>query len=297
MFTTEQARAALDASVYTTDGEKVGKVGQIYLDDETNEPEWVTVATGLFGTRESFVPLADARLEGDRVVVPYGKDKIKDAPQIDAETGQISREEEGQLYRYYGKDYRDEGADSDLPEGGLAATGTDRDGTRQDRDREVTGADSERSGTSLGTDSDLTGAGTERGGTGAGTDRDVTGADTDRGGTSIDTDSDLASDRASDRDSDRAFEGTLGRDTSGSTDDALRRAEEQLNAGTRGQGGRMRLRKYIVTEEQTITVPVLREEVRVEHEPETDAETGSRNDSERDQIDLRGERSSTERTS
>jgi sporulation protein YlmC with PRC-barrel domain len=253
VFTTEQARSALDATVYTTEGEKIGKVGQIYLDDETNEPEWVTVATGLFGTRESFVPLADARLEGDRLVIPYDKDKIKDAPQIDADAGQISREEEGQLYRHYGKDYSDDRPAPGRPEGGLATGGADRDSTG-----------------------------------------DSTGADTDRAGTSIDTDSDLTSGRDSDRDSgrdsDRAPEGTLDRDTSGSTDEALRRAEDQLNAGVSGPGGRVRLRKYIVTEEQTITVPVLREEVRVEREPDTGTGTDS------ESIDVRGERSTTERT-
>ena len=65
---------------------------------------------------------------------------------------------------------------------------------------------------------------------------------------------------------------TVGYDTSGpTTDDAMTRSEEQLNVGTRSQeAGRARLRKYVVTENVTQTIPVSREEVRLEREPITD---------------------------
>ena len=67
--------------------------------------------------------------------------------------------------------------------------------------------------------------------------------------------------------------GTTGHDTSGpNTDDAMTRSEEELEVGTqRREAGRVRLRKYVVTEQETRTVPVTREEVRVEREPITDA--------------------------
>ena len=65
----------------------------------------------------------------------------------------------------------------------------------------------------------------------------------------------------------------VGRDVSGpTTDDAMTRSEEELRVGTaRRERGRARLRKYVVTEEVQQTVPVQREEVRVEREPITDA--------------------------
>ena len=65
----------------------------------------------------------------------------------------------------------------------------------------------------------------------------------------------------------------VGRDTSGlTTDDAMTRSEEQLRVGTeRVEAGRARLRKYVTSETETRTVPVSREEVRVEREPITDA--------------------------
>src|SRR5215218_3061767 len=73
---------------------------------------------------------------------------------------------------------------------------------------------------------------------------------------------------------DRATEGY---DTSGpTTDDAMTRSEERLNVGTRSQeAGRARLRKYVVTENVTQTIPVSREEVRLEREPITDANVGA----------------------
>jgi uncharacterized protein (TIGR02271 family) len=70
--------------------------------------------------------------------------------------------------------------------------------------------------------------------------------------------------------------GTVGHDTSGpTTDDAMTRSEERLNVGTEREAtGRVRLRKYVTTENVTQTVPVQREEVRIEREPITDANRG-----------------------
>jgi uncharacterized protein (TIGR02271 family) len=75
-------------------------------------------------------------------------------------------------------------------------------------------------------------------------------------------------------------ENAVGRDTSGpTTDDAMTRSEEELNVGTASkETGRARLRKYVVTEEVQTTVPVQREEVRVEREPITDANVGDAKD-------------------
>jgi sporulation protein YlmC with PRC-barrel domain len=91
----------MGSTVRDNAGEKIGKVGQVYLDDTTGQPEWVTVRTGLFGTKESFVPLAAARVEGDELVVDIAKDRVSDAPKID-EDGHLSEEQETELYQYYG---------------------------------------------------------------------------------------------------------------------------------------------------------------------------------------------------
>jgi uncharacterized protein (TIGR02271 family) len=185
-------------------GDKLGTIDAIYLDDETGQPEWATVTSGLFAAKAAFVPLAQAQPMGDSVQVPYDKQQVKNAPTMRAD-GSLSQDEEAELYRHYGLEYSEHRFDSGLP---------------------------------------------------AGTGQDVDPRDWDRDGVYDDV-------------QDRA----VGRDTSGpTTDDAMTRSEEELRVGTETrERGRARLRKYVVTEDQQVTVPVRREEVRVEREPITDA--------------------------
>jgi uncharacterized protein (TIGR02271 family) len=179
-------------------GDKLGTIDAIYLDDETGQPEWATVTSGLFTATTAFVPLAQAQDTGDSVRVPYDKDQVKNAPTMQAD-GNLSQDEEAELYRHYGLDYSQHRSDSGLPAG--------------ERDRDRDGID------------------------------------------------------------DHVQDTAVGRDTSGpTTDDAMTRSEEELRVGTQTrERGRARLRKYVTTEQQTVTVPVSREEVRVEREPITDA--------------------------
>jgi uncharacterized protein (TIGR02271 family) len=165
-----------------SDGDKIGTIEEIYLDTETQQPEWAVVTTGLFGTKQTFVPIRDANTADEGISVPFDKATVKDAPSIDSD-GRLSEREEAELYRHYGLEY----SGSDLPEGDA---------------------------------------------------RD-----------------------------------TVGHDVSGpTTDDAMTRSEEELRVGTtEREAGRVRLRKVVVEDEVTQTVPVKREEVRVEREPITDA--------------------------
>ena len=191
MPTIEDVKTWRDHDAVGPDGNKLGTIEDIYLDQETGEPEWVALKTGMFGNKLSFAPLAQARQDEDSIVLPYEKDQIKNAPRVEAD-GALSQEEEAQLYRHYGLEYSEAHSDSGLPSGG----------TSDDADR-----------------------------------------------------------------------GPVGHDVSGpTTDDAMTRSEEQLRVGTaRRETGRARLRKYVVTEEETVTVPVQREEVRIEREPISDA--------------------------
>jgi uncharacterized protein (TIGR02271 family) len=84
------------------DGDRIGRAGSVFLDDETGRPEWITVETGLFGMRENFVPADQATIEGDTLRIPYDKSTVKDAPQIEPTAGHIDETEEDALYRYYG---------------------------------------------------------------------------------------------------------------------------------------------------------------------------------------------------
>ncbi|GGE98235.1 DUF2382 domain-containing protein [Mycetocola zhadangensis] len=190
MIDSNATGSLIGATVFDPNGDKIGKIGQIYVDPQDGHPEWASVSTGLFGTSESFVPLEDATFDGEQVRVSYDKSFVKDAPRIEPE-GAFSSEEEQRIYGYYSREYT------------TPATET------YETDAHTTDA-------------------------------------------------------------------TVGHDTSGpNTDSAMTRSEEQLHVGTEQvQTGRARLRKYVVTEQQNVTVPVTHEEVRLEREPITDANVG-----------------------
>jgi len=233
MLNENEARQTIGNTAYSSDGDKIGKVGQLFLDDQTGRPEFITVNTGLFGTKETYIPIADATFSGDRLTVPFSKDKVKGAPNVDAEGGHLDPSEEQRLYEYYGLHY-DSGVDSGYQSG--VGTGT--------AGHDTIGHDT--------TDHDTA-------------DRTLSGTDT---GTNR-----LAGDGRTDTHGDIH---AVGHDTSGpTTDDAMTRSEERLQVGTtRQEAGRVRLRKYVTTEQETHTVPVRKERAVLEREPITDATIG-----------------------
>jgi uncharacterized protein (TIGR02271 family) len=165
-----------DREVVGSDGENIGKVDQVYLDTASGEPEWLSINTGLFGMKSSFVPLQGAQPSGESVRVAYTKDEVKNAPGVTPDAD-LSGSEERELWAHYGLDF-DAGV-------GRAPSG-----------------------------------------------RDVSGPE---------------------------------------TDEAMTRSEEELRVGTRERGrGTARLRKYVVTENVTKTVPVRKEKAVLEHEPISD---------------------------
>jgi len=89
-------RAAVDA-----EGSRIGKITKVYRDEQTGQPVWVLVETGLLGTRKSFAPIHGSRLDGEQLVVlAVSKDQVKDAPDIDTEA-HISESEQDTLRQYY----------------------------------------------------------------------------------------------------------------------------------------------------------------------------------------------------
>ncbi|MET0713448.1 MAG: PRC-barrel domain-containing protein [Mycetocola sp.] len=94
------------APVIGRDDDKLGTVGQVFLDSQTGAPNWVTVRTGLFGHKETFIPLADARWDGEVVRVDIDRETVKEAPRIDTDEA-LSPHNEEALYRYYGLSDRD----------------------------------------------------------------------------------------------------------------------------------------------------------------------------------------------
>jgi uncharacterized protein (TIGR02271 family) len=200
MIAQEQIHSLYGREVYDRDGDKIGSIGQVW-GDGVGRPAWASVKTGLFGLNESMIPLQDADLQGDRLIVPFEKAVVKDAPNVDAADDEpLAEDEVTRLYDYYNLSWDDS---YHAYQAGAAAGNASYAGT-QDRE-------------------------------------------------------------------------TVGYDTSGpTTDDAMTRSEERLDVGTtRQETGRARLRKYVTTEQETVTVPVKKERAVLETEPITEGNVGN----------------------
>jgi len=125
MLTQDEAREVIGMTAYGADGDKIGSIGQLFLDEQSGTPEFVTINTGLFGTSESFVPVQNASVEGNRVVVPFAKDKVKDAPNVDADSGRLDQAEERRLYEHYGMAYDDRASGFGTEPNGADGNGDD----------------------------------------------------------------------------------------------------------------------------------------------------------------------------
>jgi uncharacterized protein (TIGR02271 family) len=121
-ITLDELQSARGTPVYSSDGDKIGSVEEIYVDEQTDQPEWIGVGTGIFGVKRVLVPVEGASIREDGLLVPYGKDQVKDTPDIDAD--EISQETEAQLYSHYGLTYSEDRSDTGLPDGGDAAAGS-----------------------------------------------------------------------------------------------------------------------------------------------------------------------------
>ncbi len=100
MIAPEQLQSMIGRNAVDTSGAKIGKIGQIYLDDASGAPQWVTISTGLFGTKQSFAPISGSRFDGDNLVLNVTKDEVKGAPNVDA-GGHLDDAENHRLYAYY----------------------------------------------------------------------------------------------------------------------------------------------------------------------------------------------------
>ncbi|MGI5131769.1 DUF2382 domain-containing protein [Pseudonocardia sp. CA-107938] len=191
MITQDMIQDVVGAQAIGRDGQKIGRVGQVYVDEQNGAPKWATVNTGLFGMNETFVPLDHADVRDHDLRLAVTKDQVKEAPRVDDAGDHLAESEQSRLERYY-----------------AAWTGGEAFG-----------------------------------------------------------------------------DGRRGRD------DGMTRSEERLRVGTeRTETGRVRLRKYVVTENQQVTVPVSHEEVRVEREPIRDGEHRGRIGDEQQEVTLHAER-------
>lgn len=105
MIGQREALRMFGCEVFDPEGQRVGMVGQLFLEQDSEQPAWITVQTGLFGTNESFVPLEGAAFDGDTLTVAVDKEAVRLAPRVDLAHGDLLLEQEKTLYLYYGMTY------------------------------------------------------------------------------------------------------------------------------------------------------------------------------------------------
>jgi uncharacterized protein (TIGR02271 family) len=207
------ARQWLGHDLIDRDGDKVGTIVNFYLDEETGQPEWAVVRTGLLGSRLTLVPLGQATASfaaalggGGSVTVPYDPATILDAPSV-ALGEELSELDTMAVLRHYGLEVPEPAEPGDLEQ-------TDTPGAEAVQTR-----------------------------------------------------------NAGERPAELADQPT----TTSSPSDApveVIRSEEELQVGKRRRAHRVRLKRYVVTDYVTKTIPVQREEVRLEQEPVDEPTTG-----------------------
>jgi uncharacterized protein (TIGR02271 family) len=109
MPNTTEAYDARGRTLVDESGAKIGKVDELYYDQEGGQPEWALVSTGMFGTKKTFVPIRSATPTGEHLQVPVTKDQVKDAPRTESDQ-ELSEDEERRLFAHYGVPYTTEGS-------------------------------------------------------------------------------------------------------------------------------------------------------------------------------------------
>ncbi|MDP9428613.1 MAG: PRC and DUF2382 domain-containing protein [Actinomycetota bacterium] len=207
MLSEPELSAAIGSAAYGPDGEKIGTVEHFFTDDRTGAATWVAVSTGLFGTRHSVVPAADATFAEGSVRLPVTRDAVRSAPSVSDE--HLDPQAEALLRQHYGLD----AATAPPPRGDAAPRGLAPDPVP------------------------------------AGTPQDT-----------------VVIDQAAARG--QTAPGAAVPTPPPATDGAMTRTEEQLRVATEQYAAkRVRVVKYVVTEEVTVTVPIRREEIRIEEVP------------------------------
>ena len=256
------------ATAYDRDGEKLGSVKEVYINDSTGQPDFVEVGHGLFGMSSSIVPLRGHRLDGENLQLAFTKDRIQDAPNI-RDDDHLSDEDHATIYRHFGLDgtpneteyepHRfDDDYDRDRDLQRDAVEPTPDQGMQGDQvvAPGVTGAAAAPQGTD---GTDVHGFGDHRRDGDASADR-----------LRAESDHELGLDRTPE---DRAARGTSAHGMSDEPREQLRDYEtaerDYADDAHRDRGrelrpGETRLRKYRVRSTETVEVPVEREEVHVE---------------------------------
>ncbi|HEX2073067.1 MAG TPA: DUF2382 domain-containing protein [Geodermatophilus sp.] len=249
MLTEREVSAAIGSTAHGSDGDKIGTVEHFFVDDRTGAPTWVAVSTGLFGVRHSIVPATEATFDDGLLRLPVTREAVRTAPHLTGD--HLGPEDEGLLRRHYGLDTPATGTPTWISTGtGLTPPGA---GPEDDVPAAAGGAP-----TTAGTTPDPAATAPFPGATypppPPAAARPAA-PPADAPSTAAPPSAGVAPDAA-------------GPVAAPGADGAMTRSEEQLRVSTEEVAAtRVRLVKYVVTEEVQVTVPIRREEIRIEEVP------------------------------
>jgi stress response protein YsnF len=237
MLSERDVSAAIGGTAYSTSGDKIGTVEHFFVDDRTGMPSWVAVSTGLFGTRHSIVPATEATFADGGLRLPVTTDAVKTAPHLEGD--HLGPDDEGRLRRHYGLETLSPGTAWTPTSEGLRPPGA--------------------------TDDDVTPPSAPAPPMSAAAPTQVHSVPVPPPPAAYHAQSAMppATETVAPPETVAAPE-----TVEAPADGAMTRSEEQLRVSTeRVAAKRVRLVKYVVTEEVQITVPIRREEIRVEEVP------------------------------
>jgi sporulation protein YlmC with PRC-barrel domain len=87
------------------DGEKIGKLQDVYVDVETDEPQFATVKEGFIDRHLTFVPLGGVHVGPDDLRVTVTKEQVRSAPDIEMHGEELSQADESALYHHFEQNY------------------------------------------------------------------------------------------------------------------------------------------------------------------------------------------------
>jgi sporulation protein YlmC with PRC-barrel domain len=87
------------------DGEKIGKLQDVYVDVETDEPQFATVKEGFISRHLTFVPLGRLTVRPDDLQVIVSKEQVEAAPNIELHGDELSQADESALYHHFELNY------------------------------------------------------------------------------------------------------------------------------------------------------------------------------------------------
>jgi uncharacterized protein YrrD len=87
------------------DGDKIGKLQDVYVDVETDAPQFGTVKEGLVDRHLTFVPLAGVSVGPDELRVTVLKEQVRSAPDLDLRGQEMTQADESALYHHFEMNY------------------------------------------------------------------------------------------------------------------------------------------------------------------------------------------------